>query len=184
MQLCPGSISVGRLRRVEKSDWTLGSGLGVRIRGASKGCRGWGRTVHERQADHGVVGVVLRCDGDLSAGFWGDGKLVDWWERNIVGAGGNNVLRGNLVRVVTPSTEPQGGVLSTCAAHARSAGHQKAAGPLLSEAAKTLAAVAARSAKRREVMLMSSAGVGTKFGLKGEDALGGNRRGEDECRRI
>jgi len=47
--------------------------------------------------------------------------------------GPENSLRGNSVRVVTPSTDPQGEVLSMAADQTRSGGHMKPAGPMSSD---------------------------------------------------
>jgi hypothetical protein len=77
----------------------------------------------------------LGGEGDLPAGFEESRQSSLSDNADIP----RNSLSGNAVLLVTPAEEPQGGVLSVPSAQARSGGHDRAAGPMLSDAPMALA---------------------------------------------
>lgn len=68
-------------------------------------------------------------------------------------------LNGNSVLLPTLATEPQGAVLSVWAAQVRSGGHQKAAGPMVSDGPSPMALAAGNRSSRAWRAIMVSVGA-------------------------
>lgn len=66
---------------------------------------------------------------------------------------GEDLLRGNCVRLPTPLDEPHGGVLSVAASQVLSGGHRNAAGPMsVAAMAQTMRSVAAAKSWERSIL--------------------------------